>query len=146
VPGAKVFSKGKQTKKATETTYEVLNPESSSRQLGDEDEEEEEAELPTLTPSLQGFAQIALHAYEASWSYIQAHPDVVVPGAADALLVAGFRAQVAGRAEEAKKCVHQSKLLNYCESLGPDGVRVFFLKCVSSPLAWVGGDADVGVG
>lgn len=53
-----------------------------------------------------------------------------MPGASDALLVAGFRAQGAGRARYAKQCVHQSLLLQYCDKLGADGVRVFFQKMV----------------
>jgi cell division cycle protein 37 len=84
--------------------------------------------LPSLTPSLQEFAKIPLWDFQASWDFIKMHRDVVVPGAADALLVAAFRAQSDGRPDEAKKCVHQSKLLNYCDSLGKDGVRVFFQR------------------
>lgn len=93
-----------------------------------------------------------------SWKFIQAHRDVVVPGASDALLVAAFKAQAKAaelareveveatqgkgkgkgkskkekeKEEEekyAKQCVCQSLLLSYCDKLGGDGVRVFFQK------------------
>lgn len=93
-----------------------------------EEELEEVDDLPDLTPSLEAFSQIPLRAYERSFQFIQSHRDVVVPGASDALLVAAFRAQSNGKAKYAKQCVHQSLLLQYCEKLGGDGVRVFFRK------------------
>ncbi|EGN98313.1 hypothetical protein SERLA73DRAFT_169310 [Serpula lacrymans var. lacrymans S7.3] len=142
--------------KTTATTYEVLNPASSSQASSSkpsksasaesEDSEEEITEdLPELTPSLEAFSRLPIHGYEKSWEYIQAHRDVIVPGASDALLVAAFRAQSDGMTAEsngekrkalaqkkyAKQCVHQSLLLQYCDKLGVDGVRVFFKKMIS---------------
>ena len=84
--------------------------------------------MPELTPSLEAFSKLPLGAYEQSFRFIQAHPDVVVSGASDALLVASFRAEGDGKPKYAKQCVHQSLLLQYCEKLGGDGVRVFFNK------------------
>ncbi|KAF8061702.1 Cdc37 N terminal kinase binding-domain-containing protein [Lyophyllum atratum] len=135
VPNAKI-GKGNETKK---TEYEVLNPKaaaagSSSKpettSTSDDESDEEEA-LPELTPSLKAFSEIPVRAYEKAFEFIQSHRDVVVPGASDALLVAAFRAQSAGNAKYAKQCVHQSLLLQYCEKLGKDGVRVFFQKMIS---------------
>lgn len=94
-----------------------------------EDDEIEE-ELPELTPSLEQFSRLPLWGYSQSFNFIQANRDVVVPGASDALLVAAFRAESKGQFEFAKKCVHQSLLLQYCEKLGKDGVRLFFQKQV----------------
>jgi len=71
---------------------------------------------------------LPLWGYEQSFRFIQANPDVVVPGATDALLVAAFRAESAGQFQYAKQCVHQSLLLQYCDKLGRDGVRLFFIK------------------
>lgn len=131
VPVAKI-DKGK--KKDTKTEFEVLNPKaapSAENKVAavdaDADEDEEDA-LPQLTPSLEAFSKIPLKAYEKSFEYIQSHRDVIVPGAADALLVAAFRAQSNNKPKYAKQCVHQSLLLQYCEKLGGDGVRVFFRK------------------
>lgn len=123
------INKGK--KKETTTEFEVLNPNAaSSNSRGNEsaDSDGEEDALPELTPSLEAFSKIPLKAYEKSFEFIQSHRDVIVPGAADALLVAAFRAQSNKRPKYAKQCVHQSLLLQYCDKLGGDGVRVFFRK------------------
>jgi cell division cycle protein 37 len=116
----------------------VLNPKASSSSSdqppaetttsADDEGPEEDDALPELTPSLEAFSHLPLRGYEKSFEFIQSHRDVVVPGASDALLVAAFRAQSDGRGEYAKQCVHQSLLLQYCEKLGGDGVRVFFKK------------------
>ncbi|TFK40864.1 hsp90-like protein [Crucibulum laeve] len=126
----------KPKKKAITTEFEVLNPKAASSSSAPaaptvEDEDEEVDELPELTPSLEAFAKLPVGSYEKSFEFIQAHRDVVVPGATDALLVAAFQAQSEGKAKYAKQCVHQSLLLQYCEKLGPDGVRVFFRKMMS---------------
>ncbi|KAF5382759.1 hypothetical protein D9615_002899 [Tricholomella constricta] len=131
VPHAKIDKgKGKTTTKTTE--YEVLNPKATAAKVDDNEDESEDESLPELTPSLEAFSKIPVRAYEKSFEFIQAHRDVVVPGASDALLVAAFRAQSAGKAKYAKQCVHQSLLLQYCDKLGKDGVRVFFRKMISA--------------
>ena len=86
-----------------------------------------------MTPSLVEFSKLPLMGFEETWEFIKQHRDVVVPGASDALLVAAFEAQSEGRSEYARKCVHQSLLLSYCEKLGGDGVSLFFRKYVFSP-------------
>ena len=101
---------------------------SSSTPPKSEEEELEAAELPSLTPALEQFANLPLKGYEESWEFIKAHRDVYVPGASDALLVAAFRAQSNGDAKWALQCVHQSLLLQYCEKLGKDGPSLFFRK------------------
>lgn len=128
IKNAKLDAKPKSKSKTTE--LEVLNPKSSSSSASapPDSDEELDADLPELTPSLELFSRLPLHNYEQSWKFIQSHRDVVVPGASDALLVAAFRAQGEGKDKYAKQCVHQSLLLQYCEKLGKDGVRVFFQK------------------
>ena len=98
------------------------------------DADEESVELPELTPALEEFAKLPLHAYEQSWEFIKQHRDVVVPGASDALLVAAFTAQGEGRARYAKQCVHQSLLLQYGDKLGKDGLKLFFQRYVPTHL------------
>ena len=120
------IDKGK--KKDTKTEFEVLNPKVTPSGEANVPADDEEDALPELTPSLETFSKIPLKAYEKSFEFIQSHRDVVVPGAADALLVAAFRAQSNKKPKYAKQCVHQSLLLQYCEKLGGDGVRVFFRK------------------
>jgi len=94
----------------------------------DGDDADADDELPELTPALLRFSHIPLWKYDASFTFIQQNRGVIVPGASDALLVAAFRAQSEGQVEYAKQCVHQSLLLQYCDKLGRDGVRVFFQK------------------
>lgn len=130
VPLTKI-DKGK--KKLTSTEYEVLNPNSAGSSAPSqpetvEDDDDEEEGLPELTPSLEEFSKIPVKGYEKSFTFIQSHHDVIVPGASDALLVSAFRAQSAGKSKYAKQCVHQSLLLQYCEKLGKDGVSLFFRK------------------
>lgn len=84
-----------------------------------------------MTPNLIAFSKIPLRDYEKSFHFIQDHRDVYVEGASDALLVAAFTAENRGESAYAKQCVHQSLLLQYCEKLGPDGVRLFFKRCVT---------------
>lgn len=110
----------------------MLNPKASASSAADPEteEDEENADLPELTPSLEAFSKLPLHSYEQSFHFIQAHRDVYVSGASDALLVAAFQAQSEGKSKYAKQCVHQSLLLQYCEKLGRDGVGVFFKKYV----------------
>jgi cell division cycle protein 37 len=127
---------GKGKKKSTKTEFEVLNTKAVSSSDDKnasvtpeiDDSDDEENALPELTPSLEAFSKISLRAYEQSFEYIQSHRDVFVPGASDALLVAAFRAQSNKKPKYAKQCVHQSLLLQYCDKLGGDGVRVFFRK------------------
>ncbi|KIK57286.1 hypothetical protein GYMLUDRAFT_173119 [Collybiopsis luxurians FD-317 M1] len=120
------------TTTTTTTEFETLNPEASGSKLPESSVlTEEDDTLPELTPILAEFSKIPYRGFEKSFEFIQRHRDVVVPGASDALLVAAFTAQGEGKKKLAKQCVHQSLLLQYCEKLGGDGVRVFFQKMIS---------------
>ncbi|KAI0269766.1 hypothetical protein BC834DRAFT_967509 [Gloeopeniophorella convolvens] len=130
-------SKGKaKSTPAKATEIEVLNPGASTSAAAAAAEPPaalptDDEDLPTMTPSLEAFAQLPLWDFEKSWLFIQNHRDVVVPGASDALLVAAFTAQRDGKAKHAKQCVHQSLLLQYSEKLGKDGVQLFFKRMIS---------------
>lgn len=126
----------KETKKAVakETVIETLNAPKPSTSAAPppatattEDDDEDET-LPELTPSLREFSKLGLQEYEKSWKFIQAHRDVFVPGATDALLVEAFAAERRGERKYAKQCVHQGLLLQYCEKLGVDGPSLFFKR------------------
>jgi len=83
-----------------------------------------------MTPAIAEFSKLPLGGFQQSWNFIKSHREVVVPGASDALLIAGYRAQREGKNDYAKQCVHQSLLLQYGEKLGSDGISVFFNKSV----------------
>jgi cell division cycle protein 37 len=139
-PAPEPVIKPKQPKKKTTTTeIEVLNPKASastssatpSSTSAIKDEDLDDMELPEMTPSLLGFSKIPYGDFEQSFRYIQAHRDTVVEGASDALIVAAFTAESEGKHKYARQCVHQSLLLQYCEKIGGDGVRMFFGKMIS---------------
>ncbi|KAF8575449.1 hypothetical protein K439DRAFT_1641373 [Ramaria rubella] len=144
-PPPVVAPKEAKKKVTRETTFETLNPTAASSssmvppsvQPGadaddeDEDEGDEDEELPQLTSALAEFSKLPVRAYEESWRFIQAHREVVVPGATDALLVEAFAAERRGEKRYAKQCVHQGLLLQYCDKLGPDGVSLFFKRMIS---------------
>jgi len=140
LPGAPGTSTTKNKKTTTTTTveYEVLNPKSGASSStapppapgeDDEIEEDEGEDVPEMTPVIVEFSKLPLGGFQESWDFIKAHRDVVVPGATDALLVAGYRAEREGEHGYAKQCIHQSLLLQYGEKLGRDGVSAFFNKC-----------------
>ena len=78
------------------------------------------------------FAKIKYGDYPACLRFISEHPEVMAERETDGLLVQGFDAQMKGNANHAKQCVHQALLLQYCRSLGRDGVQLFF-KRITTP-------------
>jgi cell division cycle protein 37 len=150
LPGALDTSNPKKKKATTAAVeYEVLNPGSvasssaAASPVPEEDQiEEDEGEtVPEMTPVIAEFSKLPLGGFQKSWDFIKTHRDVVVRGASDALLVAGYRAERDGESKYAKQCVHQSLLLQYGEKLGRDGISVFFNKCAFSsvllPKRWL---------
>lgn len=101
---------------------------SAAAAAADDDDDDDNEPLPELTPTLAEFAQLPLGDFEAAFKFIQSHHEVFVHGATDALLLAGFRAQMKGQAKYAKQCVNRSLMLQYCEKLGRDGVSIFFQR------------------
>ena len=77
------------------------------------------------------FAKIKIGSYRECLSFISEHHDVVAERETDGLLVEAFNAQMDGKAAYSKQCVHQALLLQYCRSLGKDGVGLFFKRSIS---------------
>ncbi|KAL8709337.1 MAG: hypothetical protein Q9220_005930 [cf. Caloplaca sp. 1 TL-2023] len=101
---------------------------STSRTIQDDDDEEH------IEPTELGkaFAKIKMGDYRKCLQFISENHDVVAERETDGLLVAGFNAQMDGKQDYAKQCVHQALLLQYCRSLGRDGVGLFF-KRITTP-------------
>ncbi|CUA68836.1 Hsp90 co-chaperone Cdc37 [Rhizoctonia solani] len=125
-------------------TIEVLNPKGKGKEVETkpraatvDDEDDDDAEpLPELTPLQVKFAALPLGDFEKAFDFIQNNHDIFAPGATDAFLLAGFRAQMKGDSKYAKQCVNRSLMLQYCEKLGRDGVSLFFKRMLSdNPLA-----------
>ena len=74
------------------------------------------------------FAQIKVGEYRACLQFISENPAVVSERETDGLLVLAFNSQLEGKEDFARQCVHQALLLQYCRSLGRDGVGLFFKR------------------
>lgn len=90
------------------------------------DDEEEENLQPTELGKL--FAKIKIGDYKACLQFISEHHEVVEERETDGLLVEAFNAAMDGKHTYSKQCVHQALLLQYCRSLGRNGVDVFFKR------------------
>lgn len=89
-----------------------------------DDDDEMEA-----SPAAREFAKIKPGEYSTSQQFLTAHPQLLASEReTDGLLVLAFDAQLQNRDEEARRCVHQALLLQYCRALGRDGVRLFFKR------------------
>ena len=90
-----------------------------------EDKEEDDIEPTELGKE---FAKIKIGDYRACLNFISEHHEVVAERETDGLLMEAFNAQMDGKGSYAKQCVHQALLLQYCRSLGRDGVGLFFKR------------------
>jgi len=119
---------------------ELLNPSAANTQPGgnhtegrvssgaDADSEEEDETNIKLSPEGKEFAKIKIGDYRKCLQYISEHPGIVNEHTQDALMIEAFNAQMKGQDTYARKCVHQSLLIQYCRQLGPDGVGLFFKR------------------
>ena len=93
-------------------------------------QEADEEELAELTLLSRAFSQIKPGDYNASRRFILENREVVAERETDALLVEAFNALTDGKKEYGRQCIHQGLLLQYCRSLGRDGVEIFFKRYV----------------
>ena len=143
-------SKEKAKPKEPTKTVEVLNPggmkKGSLRRLDsggqtsgadadiDEPVPDEKDDQDDIEPTMLGkeFAKIKAGDYRECLKFISEHHDVVKERETDGLLIEAFNAQMEKRGTYARQCVHQALLLQYCRSLGKDGVGLFF-KRITTP-------------
>lgn len=131
----------KSTAKSKSSGTELLNPSSANKDVGtvssgaeadveDDDADDEE----NMQPSELGkqFAKIKIGDYASCMQFISAHPEIVAERETDGLLVEAFNNQMDGKEVYARQCVHQGLLLQYCRSLGHDGISLFFKRYVSA--------------
>ncbi|KAF2431547.1 Hsp90 co-chaperone Cdc37 [Tothia fuscella] len=91
----------------------------------DNDDDDESLRPTTLG---KAFGKIAVGDYQASLQFISKHPEILTERESDGLLVQAFDKQMEGHAKEAKQCVNQALLIQYCRQLGKDGVGLFFRR------------------
>lgn len=130
--------------KSKAETVEVLNPASLKKDalkrmdeaqssgadadtegIDDPDDAEEHIEPTTIG---KRFGKIRMGDYSACLQFISEHRQVLAERETDGLLIMGFHAEEKGEHKLAKQYVHQALLLQYCRSLGGDGVRLFFKR------------------
>jgi cell division cycle protein 37 len=115
---------------------ELLNPNftntnslpaaSTSTTTADDDDE------VSASPLAHKFALIKSTQYRDSMAFLSQHPEILTEKETDGLLMLAFDAQLENRSDYARNCVHQALLLQYCRSLGRDGVALFF-KRITTP-------------
>jgi cell division cycle protein 37 len=129
--------KGKAPAKAQTSTMELLNPSPAKKDDfvapssgAEADVEDEAGEDEGIRPSdlAKQFARIKIGDYRACLQFISEHPEIVTERETDGLLVEAFNNQIDGESEYARQCVHQGLLLQYCRSLGRDGISLFFKR------------------
>ena len=129
---AKADEKKKTAAKSKESSVELLNPGagSSAAKTDDEGDDDDPADIE-ISPLAKKFAQLKPGDYKAYLQFISAHPEIVAEKETDGLLVEAFNSQLKGQDAYARQCVHQGLLLQYCRSLGRDGIQLFFTRYVN---------------
>ncbi len=147
------ISKGKEKpkeapKKPQTRAVEVLNPGSVRHSLKRLDSEgqtsgadadvdepvakskgEDEDDLE-LTPVAKEFGRIKIGDYRGCLQFLSEHREVLEEKNQDGLLMEAFNAGLEGNMSYTKQCVHQALLIQYCRTLGKDGVAMFFKRYV----------------
>ena len=131
---------GEKSKPKAETV-EVLNPGSleKGKESGMERSSGADADIEPssnteaeddveLTPLAREFGKIRQGDYNSCLRFIADHREVLAEKNQDGLLMEAFNAQLEDKPNYAKQCVHQALLLQYCRSLGKDGVGLFFKR------------------
>lgn len=100
---------------------QAAKPTSTSNSKGDEDDMDASADG-------RKFANIRASEYRESHAFISSHPQLLAEKETDGILVMAFDAQLDGKDDVARNYIHQALLLQYCRSLGRDGVSLFFKR------------------
>lgn len=127
--------KGKASEAKGTESVELLNPNAPPQEVsqkpGADDDDAEDMESVRASELGRRFAKIPRDDYRALLQFISENPTIVAEKETDGLLVEGFNAQMEGKEDFARQCVHQGLLLQYCRSLGRDGIGLFFKRYVT---------------
>ncbi|KAJ5899763.1 hypothetical protein N7495_004507 [Penicillium taxi] len=115
-----------------ETQVELLNPGAGSQasataEDSDADDDDDPANIE-CSALARKFAHLKPGDYTAYLQFIAANKSILAEKETDGLLVEAFNSQMKGDEAYAHQCVHQGLLLQYCRSLGPDGLQLFFSR------------------
>ncbi|KAI0446054.1 hypothetical protein F4803DRAFT_505461, partial [Xylaria telfairii] len=115
-----------------DSKLELLNPNFSASKSEESKttsaaEDDDDAEIEA---SLDGrkFASIKASEYRESHAFIMSHAHILSEKETDGILVMAFDAQLENKDDVARNYIHQALLLQYCRSLGKDGVALFFKR------------------
>jgi cell division cycle protein 37 len=128
VAKAKAADQAKATSSKS-TEVELLNPGAgnSASNVENDDDDDDPANVE-ISPLAKKFAHLRPNDYSAYLQFISENPQIVAEKETDGLLVEAFNSQMKGQEDYARQCVHQGLLLQYCRSLGPDGIKLFFTR------------------
>ncbi|KAJ3213432.1 hsp90 co-chaperone Cdc37 [Dinochytrium kinnereticum] len=76
--------------------------------------------------NVEAFARLS--GFDESLKHLGSFPYIVSSKFSDEILAEAFHLEMEGKKKEAKRCVHQSLVLQYCDVLGKDGIRLFFAR------------------
>lgn len=115
------------------SSVELLNPNYTPKDpTASNDADDDDDEDVTASPAATQFSKIKPNSYRESLEYLSKHPEILTEKDTDGILVLAFDAQLEGKDEYARNCVHQALLIQYCRALGRDGVALFF-KRITTP-------------
>lgn len=115
-----------------DSKIELLNPNFSASKSEESKttsaaEGDDNAEIEA-SPDGRKFASIKAAEYRESHAFIMSHPQILSEKETDGILVMAFDAQLENKDDVARNYIHQALLLQYCRSLGKDGVALFFKR------------------
>ncbi|KAF5102637.1 hypothetical protein D0Z03_000382 [Geotrichum reessii] len=125
---AKKPSAGDSSSKQTVTTTEVLNPGALTKQNEAFIAKDENPDEVKASPDTIKFGEIKVGDYEKAHQYLVQHPWIVNEKEKDGLIMTAFEKELAGKTEDMKRIVHNSLLIQYCATLGRDGINMFFAR------------------
>lgn len=114
--------------KKTVTTTEVLNPGALSKENEAAPASDEDPDDVKASPDTIRFGEIKVGDYETAHKYLIEHPWIVNEREKDGLIMTAFEKELAGKTEDMKRIVHNSLLIQYCATLGRDGINMFFAR------------------
>ncbi|ODQ65109.1 hypothetical protein NADFUDRAFT_83186 [Nadsonia fulvescens var. elongata DSM 6958] len=91
-----------------------------------DDLEEPEAYEETLE-----FANIPMGDLRQCYEYVTKHPFIVSEEQKDAIIMLAFQQKLKGQTQMMKRYVYNALLLQYCASLGKDGINLFFNRIMA---------------
>lgn len=109
--------------KSTVQTTEVLNPGAVAKQSEPENPDDVKA-----SPDALKFGEIKVGDYNAARGFLIQHPWIVNEREKDGLVMEAFEQELAGNTKAMERLVHNSLLIQYCSTLGGDGINMFFSR------------------